>query len=158
MKFFLWAFYLFFQFSSSSSLLANGCKASLILVNHTYDGIQENIWNFAKNLDIVHKLWSELSEYKRDGVLLKSETLLNAIYMEKYLDGKAKKQSLNELENKLDYNLRKSVLNDSIFIFNKHYDLAIKYLGLAENPNSQPDAIASLKAILSLMKNNLDDI
>ena len=51
--------------SNTSSLLSNSAKAALLLVQHS-PKLQEVAKVFAKNLDIAHKIWSEIKEIKKD--------------------------------------------------------------------------------------------
>ena len=57
----------------------------MLLAQHS-PKIQEVAWNFAKNLDIAHKIWSDLIDFSKEKSVLinKSENILNAIYNDKY--------------------------------------------------------------------------
>lgn len=74
-------------YSDSSSLLANSAKASLLLVRHS-SKVQEAAANFARNLDLAYKIWSDLIAFKKDcnHAINKTETIVNAIYKDKYDD------------------------------------------------------------------------
>ena len=74
-----------FNSSDSSSLLANSAKASLLLVKHSTK-TQEAAANFALNLDLAYKIWSDLIAFKKDcnQAINKNETIVNAIYKDKY--------------------------------------------------------------------------
>lgn len=74
-------------------MLANSAKASLLLVKHS-PKIQEAAANFARNLDLAYKIWSDLIDFKKDCnyTINKSESIVNAIYKDKY-------EHANETEN-----------------------------------------------------------
>ena len=58
----------------------------MLLAQHS-PKLQQVAWNFAKHLDITHKIWSDLCDFSREKSLLtnnKSENILNAIYNDKY--------------------------------------------------------------------------
>ena len=129
------------MFRSSSSLLANSCKAASLLVNHSIE-MQENVWNFANNFDITHKIWIELNQFKKDDYQLKKNSLLNAIY-----EDKCKKN-----EDSIDI-----LFQNGLDLFDKHYNESIKFLNFIKSKNNTNDkAVCTLESILNLMKLNLD--
>jgi hypothetical protein len=152
----------------------------MLLVRHS-PKLQEIASNFAKNLDIAHKIWSELVDYRKKQVLNKPESLINAIYEDKYKD-MSESASLVKVKAVNIQNASKSftniagsylsslystnssetnelvnnhVLNDCKLLFEDHYNMAMQDLKLLENENSEQEAIASLKSILNLMKSSI---
>lgn len=143
--------------SNSSSLLANSAKSSMVLVKHS-QALQEVAYNFGMHLDITHKIWTELNNYKKDDeYLTKKNTLFNAIHNDKF-----QLKSLNNATN-VEKNVSYSndeqevVLNECKLLFNYHYLLASEHLkSLAMNAeNSDQTAVDSLKSILNVMKNTI---
>ena len=58
----------------------------MLLAQHS-PKLQQVAWNFARNLDISHKIWSDLIDFSQDKIVLSnnnSENILNAIYNDKY--------------------------------------------------------------------------
>jgi hypothetical protein len=86
------------------------------LVKHS-PRLQEQAWTFAKNLDIAHKIWSELNEFKQNNSLLnRSDTLINAIYKDKYSDKYAiEENEMNELNNKSYIRLKSAQILSSFY-------------------------------------------
>lgn len=135
--------------------------------------LQQVAWNFAMNLDITYKIWSDLREFKKDeSVLNKSDTILNAIFKDKYekdlnfvhtqnnTEGFSLVSSLystfsSTSSKSLNQNLVKNIFTDCKFIFQNHYKLAMESLDQLENEFSEKDAVASLKSILNVMKNTV---
>lgn len=112
-------------YSNTSSILANSAKAALLLVMHS-PKLQEVAWTFAKNFDITHKIWSDLLEYKNDNSFLnKPDTILNAIYKDKYIneeneeigvDEKKLLIAMNDRSSKVSYlKLKSSQILSSIY-------------------------------------------
>lgn len=149
--------------SNTSSLLSNSAKSAMLLVKHN-PKLQETAWNFAHHLDIAHKMWSDLYNFKEDESVVKnSDTILNAIYKDKYeltnpFSLEDKKSLLNNLFQNTESNdklLLKNIFEDCKILFQNHYKLAMVNLEQLENEYSQKDAIASLKSILNVMKNTV---
>jgi hypothetical protein len=130
----------------SSSLLANSCRASQLLVHHSSTK-QQNAFNFALNLDITHRIYIDLNDYLKDSCTVRPNSLPNAIYKDKY--------SNESLEND---SLREKIIQESIGLLNKHYLLASDYLKLIQQSNNQIefDAFLSLNSILNIMKNSFN--
>jgi hypothetical protein len=64
--------------------LANSAKAAMLLVSHP-PSLQDTAWDFAKQLDITHKIWSDVIDLRRGKTGLDTDkTILNAIYRDKY--------------------------------------------------------------------------
>jgi hypothetical protein len=86
------------------------------LVRHS-PKLQEVAWTFAKNLDIAHKIWFELNEFKQNNRLLhRSDTLINAIYKDKYSDKYAiDENEMNELNNKSYIRLKSAQILSSFY-------------------------------------------
>ena len=130
-----------FRKRSSSSLLANSCKAAAILVDHSFE-IQNNIWLFANNFDITHKIWIELNQFKKANDLLKPNSLINAIYNDKY-NGE-----------QIDADV---LFKDCLNLFDKHFNESVYYLSLISDKNNiDEETMNTLDSILNLMKLNLD--
>lgn len=138
---------------NSSSLLANSAKAAVLLVRHS-DKLQGLVYEFAHNLDVTHKIWSELNEFNKsisdesiNFINLfenKSNSIINAIYNDKYLNKMTPNESIE------------SVVNDCKLVFEKHYLQAMNILEeLEKQPDSEPNSVASLKSILNVMKNTI---
>jgi hypothetical protein len=73
--------------SNTSSLLANSAKAAMLLVSHSPQ-VQDTAWDFAWQLDLTHKLWSDMVDLRRGRTGLDTDqTALNAIYRDKYQTG-----------------------------------------------------------------------
>ena len=134
-------------------MLANSAKAAVILVRHS-PNLQDLVFSFSQNLDITHKIWSDLSEFNKSLTnesiyfinILKNKpnSVINAVYNDKYLTNMSPNESIEE------------VLNDCRLLFDKHYLEAMNTLEqLEKEPNSEPDSIASLKSILNVMKNTI---
>jgi len=152
----------------------------MLLVRHS-PKLQEIASNFATNLDITHKIWSELVDFRKLQVLNKPESLMNAIYEDKYKDmsessNLVKVKAVNiqntsksftniatsylsslypSSSNETNELLNSYVLNDCKLLFEDHYNLAMQNLEQLENENSEKEAIASLKSILNLMKSSI---
>ena len=129
----------------------------MVLVKHS-QALQEVAYNFGMHLDITHKIWTELNNYKKDDeYLTKKNTLFNAIHNDKF-----QLKSLNNATN-VEKNVSYSndeqevVLNECKLLFNYHYLLASEHLkSLAMNAeNSDQTAVDSLKSILNVMKNTI---
>ncbi len=127
----------------SSSLLANSCKSSLLLVNHSTE-LQTNVWNFGKHIDTAHKIWLELNEFKKCHDITAPNTLLNAVYLDDL--GLAVPDFRNKSE------IVQNSYDKCVKLFDKHCDLALENLEGLRNENTNEDAIESLKSILNLMK------
>jgi hypothetical protein len=125
---------------SSSSLLANSCKAAAVLVDHSAE-VQNNIWYFANNFDITHKIWIELNQFKKDNDVLKQNSLINAIYNDKY-------NGVEEIDSEV-------LFKDCLELFDKHFNESIYYLSLICDKNDE-ETMSTLDSILNLMKLNLD--
>ena len=122
-------------------MLANSCKAAAILVGHSVE-VQNSMWSFANNFDITHKIWIELNQFKKDDELLKENSLLNAIYKDKY-DGEQINADI--------------LFNNGLDLFDKHFNESIYYLNqVSDKYNIDEDTINTLDSILNLMKLNLD--
>lgn len=116
----------------------------MVLVKHSTT-LQDVAFNFALNLDIAHKIWSELYKYKKNqNRLVEKDTLFDAIYQDKYRGIVA------------EYD--KHVIGDCKVLFESHYSLALQNLRFLEtnSQNSDSDAIESLESILNVMKNTID--
>ncbi len=134
--------------SSSTSLLANSAKSAMLLVKNS-SRLQEDAFNFAKQLDITHKIWSEFVKYKKNrSHILDRDGLFEAIYRDRYRLETSEKNSgeFNE-----------SILLDGREMFENHYSLAWKSLeSLEANAhNVDRSAIESLKSILDVMKKTI---
>lgn len=138
---------------NSSSLLANSAKAAVLLVRHP-DKLQDLVYEFAQNLDITHKIWSDLTEFNKslsnESIHFinlfknKPNSILNAVYNDNYVNKMSPNESIE------------SVLNDCRVLFEKHYSKSIQILEqLEKEPDSEPNSIASLKSILNVMKNTI---
>lgn len=139
--------------SNSSSLLANSAKASVLLVRHSVN-LQNLVYHFAHNLDVTHKIWSDLTDFNKS---LSNEpvhfinifknrpnSIINAVYKDKYVNN----MTLNE---SIEY-----ILSDCRLLFDTHYSQAMNILEkLEKEPDSEPNSIASLKSILNVMKNSI---
>jgi len=145
--------------SNTSSLLSNSAKAALLLVQHS-PKLQEVAKVFAKNLDIAHKIWSEIKEIRKDekefDLIEKPDTIMNAIYNDKYknltnLNDEKEGTTLNTSTKEA---LRSYIINDCKLIFEKHHQIALDSLVELENEYSEEAAIKSLKSILDVMKNS----
>ena len=100
------------------------------------------MWSFANNFDITHKIWIELNQFKKDDELLKENSLLNAIYKDKY-DGEQINADI--------------LFNNGLDLFDKHFNESIYYLNqVSDKYNIDEDTINTLDSILNLMKLNLD--
>ena len=79
--------------------------------------LQEVAWTFAQNLDIAHKIWSELNEFKQNNSLLnRSDSLINAIYKDKYSEKYViDENELNELNNKSYLRLKSAQILSSFY-------------------------------------------
>ena len=120
--------------------------------------LQDLVFNFAQNLDVTHKIWSDVTEFTKlmsndksisyvDFVKNKPDNLINAIYKDKYY-------SLNRPASKNEY--LDKVLNDSKLLFDHHYVQAMQILvQLEQEPNAEPNAIGSLRSILNVMKDSI---
>lgn len=139
--------------SNSSSLLANSAKAAVLLVRHSHK-LQDLVYEFAKNLDVAHKIWLELNEYNKslstgsihfkNLIENKSNSIINAVYNDKYLNRMSPNESIE------------AVLSDCKFLFEKHYLDAMNILEeLEKQPHSEPNSVASLKSILNVMKSTI---
>ena len=135
--------------------MANSAKSAMLLVKHS-PKLQEIVYNFAKNLDITHKIWSDLIDFRRQSETIRSESIINAIYYDNYrikneqiILGENTNQN-EPLELKI---FNQEILNDCKRIFEDHYLLAMQNLEMLEKESSEPDAVASLKSILNIMKN-----
>ncbi len=115
----------------------------MLLVNHSVK-TQENVWNFANNFDITHKIWIELNQYKKDDKLFKPNSLLNAIYIDK--------TKLNREISRPDA----EIFQDGLQLFDKHFNETVKFLNLISMKYNLTDEINSLDSILNLMKVNLE--
>jgi hypothetical protein len=130
-------------------LLAHSSKAAVLLVEHSTK-LQDLVYNFAINLDITHKIWSNFVDIKR---LIEEEksvdhlkilgnnpdNIINAIYKDRYLI-----EEKNSIEKALD---------ECKLLFDHHYNQTMHILQLIEiEPNSEPNSISSLKSILNVMK------
>ncbi len=134
--------------SSSSSLLANSAKSAMLLVKNS-SKLQEDAFNFAQQLDITHKIWSEFIKYKKDSShIFNQDGLFDAIYRDKYrlTVGEINSGKLNE-----------KILLDGRAMFYDHYSLAFESLKSLEANAQNPDqtAIESLKSILNVMENTI---
>ena len=137
--------------------MANSAKAAVLLVRHSVV-LQDLVFNFAQNLDVTHKIWSDVTEFTKlmsndksisyvDFVKNKPDNLINAIYKDKYY-------SLNRPASKNEY--LDTVLNDSKLLFDHHYVQAMQILvQLEQEPNAEPNAIGSLRSILNVMKDSI---
>ncbi len=147
----------------------------MLLVSHS-PKLQEIAWNFAKNLDITHKIWSDLlkdlNQNNKNTFYLfeKEDSILNAIYKDKYqqlnanMNNKDKKvvtssslsasyaTSSSEINSEELDRIQTYVLDDCKLLFNNHYNLAMENLEQLENENSGQEALTSLRAILNVMK------
>lgn len=156
-------------------MLANSAKGSLLLVKHS-PKLQHTAWEFAKNLDLTHKVWSDLADFKNDyKVLNKTETIVNAIYRDKYekepieMDriepptGSSWSTSYSNLisavypafsreQRVVNEILYEKLINECRSIFWKHYNVAFESLNQLENENSEKEAVESLRSILNVMK------
>ena len=130
-------------------MLAHSSKAAVLLVEHSTK-LQDLVYNFAINLDITHKIWSNFVDIK---LLIEEEksidhlkilgnnpdNIINAIYKDKYL--------INE-KNSIE-----KTLNECKLLFDHHYNQTMHILELIEKePNAEPNSISSLKSILNVMK------
>ncbi len=117
--------------------------------------IQETAFNFASSLNLAHKIWSELMDYKNDkSNLYKKDSIFDAIFKDKYQLNKipVDSQKTNETEMKI---FNQNILEDCKNLFEKHYLESIENLNLLQNENSQSDAVESLKSILHVMKKTI---
>ena len=156
----------------------------MLLAQHS-PKLQEVAWNFAKNLDIAHKIWSDLIDFSKNQKVLtnKPENILNAIYNDKYLNMAESKVHVKELngksssiaasfsftdtitsylsasnnENQIEINedTLNYVVDDCKLLFNEHYSVALENLSQLENEYSKKEAIDSLREILNLMKSSI---
>jgi geranylgeranyl pyrophosphate synthase len=65
--------------------------------------LQEIAWHFARHLDLAHKIWSDLSDFRQDYKLInKSDTLMSAIYRDKYatepIEGETRVQTSKKVQ------------------------------------------------------------
>ena len=136
----------------------------MLLVSHP-SNLQEIAWNFAFHLDIAHKIWSDLYNFKQDeNFLNNSDSILNAVYRDNYeLKSPINQAKKSFISNIFDYS-KKSIdenlilnelFEDCKLIFDKHYKIALTNLDQLENEFSQKDAISSLKSILNVMKSTV---
>ena len=113
------------MYSNSSSLLANSAKSAMVLVKHS-PTLQDVAFNFALNLDISHKIWSELIKNKKGSNRVNEQnTLLNAIYQDNYKNMNLLNDSSSQT-NLTEYN--KKVIEDCKVLFESHYSLALQNL------------------------------
>ncbi len=143
------------MYSNSSSLLANSAKSAMVLVKHS-PTLQDVAFNFALNLDISHKIWSELIKNKKGSNRVNEQnTLLNAIYQDKYKNMNLLNDSSSQT-NLTEYN--KKVIEDCKVLFESHYSLALQNLSFIKtnSQNSDSEAIESLESILNVMKSTID--
>ncbi len=106
--------------------------------------MQLNVWNFANNIDLIHKIWLELHQFQKHQDITKPHTLLNAIYLDNY--------RIDNVENNNDVEQVQNAIAKSVKIFEKHYDLAVDNLNSIRSETTNEDAMESLKSILNLMK------
>jgi hypothetical protein len=148
----------------------------MVLVSHP-QWLQDTAWDFAKHLDISHKIWSDIVDVRRGKKSLDTEnTIVNAIYRDKYQSkvehylGLQKTEQSNlssasspsmmssiyarfsSTEQSVDNELIENVIKDCKSLFNKHYNTALASLDQLDNEHSEKDAISSLKSILHVMK------
>ena len=143
------------MYSNSSSLLANSAKSAMVLVKHS-PTLQDVAFNFALNLDISHKIWSELIKNKKGSNRVNEQnTLLNAIYQDNYKNMNLLNDSSSQT-NLTEYN--KKVIEDCKVLFESHYSLALQNLSFIKtnSQNSDSEAIESLESILNVMKSTID--
>jgi hypothetical protein len=140
--------------------LANSAKAAVLLVRHSIV-LQDLVFNFAENLDVTHKIWSDVTEFTKligsdksigyvNFLKNKPDNLINAIYKDKYhlIDRQEAATVSSEFY--------EAVLNDSKLLFDHHYVQAMQILAqIEQEPNAEPNAIGSLKSILNVMKSSI---
>jgi hypothetical protein len=127
----------------------------MVLVKHS-PTLQDVAFNFALNLDISHKIWSELIKNKKGSNRVNEQnTLLNAIYQDKYKNMNLLNDSSSQT-NLTEYN--KKVIEDCKVLFESHYSLALQNLSFIKtnSQNSDSEAIESLESILNVMKSTID--
>jgi len=151
--------------STSSSLLANSARSAMVLVENP-SNLQDTAFNFALNLDIAHKVWSEIVKYKKDNNHFnQKESIFNAIYKDRYQPKHSAVDSSITIHNSYTQEINineenkfnESILNDCKLLFENHYTLALSNLKSLElnSINSDRDAIDSLESILNVMKSSV---
>lgn len=130
----------------------------MVLVKHS-PALQEVAYNFGMQLDITHKIWTELNNYKKeDDYLKKTNTLFKAIHTDKFQNLKIQHNGENVETNYIYSNDEENaVLKECELLFDNHYSLALGHLESLEMnaENSDKTAVDSLRSILNVMKSTI---